>query len=238
MDMDLLKNGSGIKDPTAYKVIKSLEGDNVKEFTNKIKKGDICEYTLSSGVIKKCVIVSDGQTGMFIPIIVLTDELKFKFSVPVFMENDVDAFCVAMYANINVLSYAHYADLKPTGQCASHEDMYNIGAAIVEYLDIKSKLEDDEKKSLMDDIQDLQDELANLEEMYKNEKGICDSLQKDLAEAAKERDEYKKRIDELSNMLDCERAKTIDDAKELNAAKYIIEKYEKMFEIMCRKVGA
>lgn len=76
MDMDLLKNGSGIKDPTAYKAIKSLEGDNVKEFTSKLKKCDICEYTLSSGTIKKCVVVSDGQTGMFIPIIVLTDELN------------------------------------------------------------------------------------------------------------------------------------------------------------------
>lgn len=154
------------------------------------------------------------------------------------MENDVDAFCVAMYANINVLSYAHYADLKPTGQCASYEDMYNIGAAIVEYLDIKFKLEDGEKKKLMDDIQDMQDELSNAEEMYKNEKSICDSLQKDLAEAAKERDEYKKRIEELTYMLDCERANTIENSKETNAAKYIIEKYEKMFEIMCRKAGA
>ena len=238
MDMDLLKNGSGIKDPTAYKAIKSLEGDNVKEFTSKLKKGDICEYMLSSGTIKKCVVVSDGQTGMFIPIIVLTDEPKFKFSVPVFMENDVDAFCVAMYANINVLSYAHYADLKPTGQCASYEDMYNIGAAIVEYLDIKFNTEDGEKKKLMDDIQDLQDELSKAEEMYKNEKSICDSLQKDLEAAATEREEYKKRIEELTVMLDCERANTIENSKETNAAKYIIEKYEKMFEIMCRKVGA
>ena len=82
MDNELLRNGSGYIDQTAYKAITNIEkGQENMEF----KRGEIFECVQSRGDIRKALIVSADfrSRDKFLNTIFLTEEPKGNINVPI-----------------------------------------------------------------------------------------------------------------------------------------------------------
>ena len=137
MDRELLRNGSGYVDWTAYKAMQNvMEGENRVEFN----RGEIFEYETTKGEIKKALIVSADfrAGGRYLSIIVLIDEPKGEINVPIVCEG-------MMYADCGMVSFAVNDRLGNYIRKATDAEMAQIDEGIIRCLGIEPKVVEVEK---------------------------------------------------------------------------------------------
>lgn len=128
--MDLLRNGSGYVDITAYKAIKNVERN--MNMAN-CKRGEIFEVRMTnSDEIRKALVVSaDFRTGRtWQSVLILMDEQKQEDWVPVVCRG-------MMYADCSKLSYIDSNRLYSYIRTATEDEMAAVDAMIAEYLGLK-----------------------------------------------------------------------------------------------------
>ena len=132
MDNELLRNGAGYVDFTAYKAILNYQkGENVMEYN----RGEIFEYEMANRFeTKKALVVSaDFRAGeRYLSIIVLIDEPKGQVNVPIVCEG-------MMYADCGMVSFATNDRLGNFIRKATDAEMSQIDEGIAKCLGIKQK---------------------------------------------------------------------------------------------------
>ena len=128
--MDLLRNGSGYVDITAYKAIK-----NVERNTNmaNCKRGEIFEVRMNnSDEIRKALVVSADfrSNRTWQSVLILMEEQKQEDWVPVMCRG-------MMYADCSKLSYIDANRLYSYIRTATEDEMEAVDAMIAEYLGLK-----------------------------------------------------------------------------------------------------
>lgn len=170
--MDLLRNGSGYVDITAYKAIKNVER-NINMAN--CKRGEIFEVTMNnSDEIRKALVVSaDFRTGRtWQSVLILMNEQHQEDWVPVVCQG-------MMYADCSKVSYMDSNRLFRYIRTATEAEMAAVDEAIAEQLGLKleNKAERVSKPVLSmnkDSVQvfkDNSEELAAVQkeaEIYKN----------------------------------------------------------------------
>lgn len=138
MDKELLRNGSGYVDLTAYHAMENvLRGENQMEFN----RGEIFEYKTNNGYeIKKALVVSADfrAGGRYLSIIVLIDEPKGVINVPIVCEG-------MMYADCGMVSFATNDRLGNFIRKATEAEMAQIDEGIAKCLGIEPKVVEVEK---------------------------------------------------------------------------------------------
>ena len=132
MDKELLRNGSGYVDWTAYKAMQNvMEGENKVEFN----RGEIFEYETAKYEIKKALIVSADfrANGRYLSIIVLSEEVKGENMVPIVCEG-------MMYADCGMVSFASNDRLGNFIKKATDAEMTQIDDGIIRCLGIEPKV--------------------------------------------------------------------------------------------------
>lgn len=131
MDKDLLRNGSGYVDITAYKAINNLERMKKMEF----KRGEVFEYETNSGEIKSALVVSADfrAESNYINIIMLTDAPKGDVNVPIRTSGGM------MYADCGMVSFAHAFRMGQFLRVTTDDEMAQIDEGICKCLGLESK---------------------------------------------------------------------------------------------------
>lgn len=129
-DYEILRNGSGYVDPTAYKAIKKYEEGEEMEY----KRGDIVWYETHSGKFKQALIVSANyrKNNMYQSIICLTEEPKTEDSVPIICGG-------MMYADCGMVSFAQIDRFNDYIRTASTEEMAQVVEVLAKNLGIEQK---------------------------------------------------------------------------------------------------
>jgi len=133
MDKDLLRNGSGYVDPTAYSAIKNYMKE---ESRMEYKRGEIYEYEMvNRAETKEALVVSaDFRAGnRYLNIIVLTDEPKGEINVPIVCGG-------MMYADCGMVSFATNDRFGEFVRTARAEEMAQIDEGIAKCLGIEQKV--------------------------------------------------------------------------------------------------
>lgn len=170
--MDLLRNGSGYVDITAYKAIKNVERNmNMGNF----KRGEIFEITMNNSDEKRkaLVVSADFRSNRaWQSIVILKDEQIHEDWVPV--------VCYGMmYADCSMVSYAESNRLFRYIRTATEDEMAAVDAAIAEQLGLKLENKAESVPELIQSIhkepvqvfKDNSEELAAVQkeaEIYKN----------------------------------------------------------------------
>lgn len=138
MENDLLRNGSGYIDTTAYKAIKNYQkGESKMEFN----RGEIFEYELAGrSERKKALVVSADfrSEERYINIIVLIDEPKGQINVPIVCEG-------MMWADCGMVSFATNDRLGNFIKRATDAEMKQVDEGIIRSLGLEHKLVEVEK---------------------------------------------------------------------------------------------
>lgn len=133
MDRELLRNGSGYVDPTAYKALSNYQkGESDMEY----KRGEIFEYEMTSGRETKMALVVSAdfrKNDRYINVILLTDEPKGQVNVPIVAGGGM------MYADCGMVSFASNDRLGNYRRCATKAEMEKIDEGIAKCLGIESK---------------------------------------------------------------------------------------------------
>lgn len=133
MHSELLRNGSGYIDYTAYRAIK-----NIKESENKMgfRRGEIFEYEMkdrSENAIALVVSADFRANDRFLSVIVLKDEPKGKVNVPI--------RCNAMmYADCGMVAFADSDRMLNFIRIATEEEMQQIDEGIAKCLGIEQQV--------------------------------------------------------------------------------------------------
>ena len=128
--MDLLRNGSGYVDITAYKAIKNVERNMNMA---KCKRGEIFEVKMNnSDEIRKALVVSADfrSNRTWQSVLILMEEQKQEDWVPVMCQG-------MMYADCSKLSYIDSNRLYSYIRTATEDEMAAVDAMIAEYLGLK-----------------------------------------------------------------------------------------------------
>lgn len=137
MDNELLRNGSGYVDYTAYKAMTNIQkGENDMEF----KRGEIFEYEQAGrGEIRKALIVSADfrSKDRWLNAILLTEEPKGNINVPIVCEG-------MMYADCGMVSFVSNDRLDNFIRRATDAEMQEIEKGIAKCLGIELKMHSDE----------------------------------------------------------------------------------------------
>jgi len=132
-DFEIIRNGSGYVDVTAYKAITSYQKEVEKMEYN---RGEIYEYEMNNGMgIKKALIVSANfRNGYgYLNIIVLTDEEKRDaYTVPIVCSG-------MMYADCAMVSFGRKHQLGNYIRTATDAEMKQIDEGIAKCLGIEQK---------------------------------------------------------------------------------------------------
>jgi hypothetical protein len=130
MDYEILRNGSGYVDPTAYKAIKKYQEGEEMEY----KRGDIVWYETYGGKFKQALIVSGDyrRNNMYQSIICLTEEPKTEDSVPIVCGG-------MMYVDCGMVSFAPLDRINDYIRTASAEEMAQVDAILAKNLGIEQK---------------------------------------------------------------------------------------------------
>lgn len=137
MDRELLRNGSGYVDWTAYKAMQSvIKGENKMEFN----RGEIFEYETVRSEIKKALIVSADfrAKSKYLSIIILSEDVKGENMVPIVCEG-------MMYADCGMVSFAANDRLSNFIRKATDAEMQQIDDGIIRCLGIEPKVVEVEK---------------------------------------------------------------------------------------------
>lgn len=127
---ELLRNGSGYIDPTAYAAMKNFDKE---QRCMQYKRGRIFEYDVKPGDTKTALIVSaDHRAGDdWLNIIILADERKSDTNIPV----------AGFFADCGAVSFAWANRFGGYIDKASDAEMRNIDAGIMYALGLESKSE-------------------------------------------------------------------------------------------------
>lgn len=135
MDKDLLRNGSGYVDPSAYSAIKNyMKEENRMEM--EYSRGDIYEYEMvNRAETKKALVVSADfrANDYYLNIIILTDEPKGNINVPIVCGG-------MMYADCGMVSFATKDRFGRFVRTARAEEMAQIDEGIAKCLGIEQKV--------------------------------------------------------------------------------------------------
>lgn len=135
MGNELLRNGSGYVDFTAYSAIKNIERENERmEF----KRGEIFEYEmLDRHEIKKALVVSADfrSNDRYISVILLIDEPKNDNCVPITTGGGI------MYADCGMCSFAVNDRLGNYVRTVPSKEMEQVDEGIAKCLGIQQKKE-------------------------------------------------------------------------------------------------
>ena len=131
MDKELLRNGSGYVDFTAYSAIKNIERENGKM---EYKRGEIFEYIVNGYEKRKALVVSANfrSTSRYISVIVLADEIKGENMVPVVCGGQ-------MYADCGMVCFCTNERLGNYLRSASAMEMEQVDEGIARCLGIEQK---------------------------------------------------------------------------------------------------
>lgn len=139
MDNELLRNGSGYVDYTAYKAMTNLQkGENDMEF----KRGEIFEYEqVGRGEIRKALIVSADfrSKDRYLNAILLTEEPKGNINVPIVCEG-------MMYADCGMVSFVSNDRLENFIRRATDTEMQEVEKGIAKCLGIELKMHSEQFK--------------------------------------------------------------------------------------------
>jgi len=128
---DLLRNGSGYVDFTAFEAIKNIE----KEKKAMFKRGEIFEYEMRDrGDVKMALVVSADfrANDRYINIIMLNENPVGEVTVPIVCRGQ-------MYADCGMVSYAHTDRMLDFVRKATDEEMAKIDAGIMECLGLERR---------------------------------------------------------------------------------------------------
>lgn len=127
-DFEILRNGSGYVDPTAYKAIKKYQEGEEMEY----KRGDIIWYETYGGKFKQALIVSADyrKNNLYQSIICLTEEPKTEDSVPIVCGG-------MMYVDCGMVSFAPLDRINDYIRTASAEEMAQVDAILAKNLGIE-----------------------------------------------------------------------------------------------------
>lgn len=131
VDRELMKNGSGYHDPTAYKALSNIERDEDMDY----KRGEIFEIEMNNRPdTKKALVVSaDFRSGEnYLNVIVLTDEPKGNVNVPIVCEGK-------MYADCGMVSFITSNRLLRFIRKAREDEMNQIDEGIAKCLGLEMK---------------------------------------------------------------------------------------------------
>lgn len=132
MDNELLRNGAGYVDFTAYKAILNYQkGENVMEYN----RGEIFEYSTNNYDKKKALILSADfrKESRFISILVLQDEPKGAVNVPIRTAGGI------MYADCGLVSFCSNDRLGDFLRITTEEEMQQVDEGIAKCLGIEQK---------------------------------------------------------------------------------------------------
>lgn len=130
MKNELLRNGSGYVDPTAYAAMKNIE----KEQKQMCKRGQIYEYEVKPGDMRLALVVSADFRSKddVLNVIILGDE--YSNSNCIHLDNNI--------ADCNMVSFAWASRIgKYIGQ-ATDDQMQRVDAAIMRCLGLSRKAEE------------------------------------------------------------------------------------------------
>jgi hypothetical protein len=128
---ELMRNGSGYVDFTAYTALKNIE----KEKKAMFKRGEIFEYEMKDrGDVKMALVVSADfrANDRFINIIILNENPVGEVTVPIICRGQ-------MYADCGMVSFAHTDRMLDFVRKATDEEMAQIDAGIMECLGLERK---------------------------------------------------------------------------------------------------
>lgn len=132
MDNDLLRNGSGYVDITAYKALQNYQkGERDMEFN----RGEIFEYSTNNYEKKKALILSADfrKESRYISIVLLQDDAKGVINVP------IKTVGGTMYADCGLVSFCTNERLGNFLKTATDEEMAQIDEGIAKCLGIEQK---------------------------------------------------------------------------------------------------
>ena len=137
MDYELLRNGSGYVDPTAYEALKNFKG--VNKTMNEFKRGEIYEVDCFNSSINEprygiIVSANDREDSRYINVIVTSQSLKF--------DNEIPIVCKGIYYdNCEKVTLLHVDKIGNFVKCASDYEMEQIDEGIARSLGIEPKTE-------------------------------------------------------------------------------------------------
>jgi len=182
---ELLRNGSGYVDWTAYKAMKSTEKGQDQMTCN---HGDICEYELKGSYeIKTALVVSADwrANDRFVNVIVLTEEPKGQISVPITTKSGV------MYADCGMTSFAETSRISCFIQAAKASEMKQVEEGIIECLGFGGQVI--EKEVVKEVIKEVPKEVI----LPLEHTDLTVDLSMDLAAAKKEAEIFKSLYEQL-----------------------------------------
>lgn len=132
MDNDLLRNGSGYVDITAYKALQNYQkGESDMEF----KRGEIFEYSTNNYEKRKALILSADfrKEIRYISIVLLQDDAKGVINVP------IKTVGGTMYADCGLVSFCTNDRLGNFLKAATDDEMAKIDEGVAKCLGIEQK---------------------------------------------------------------------------------------------------
>ena len=131
VDYDLLLNGSGYRDFTAYKAMKNVQGG---ESYMSVLKGEIYEYDMQNGNTRFAIVISSNERSndRYLSVILLTEEEKSKYSVPVICKGKMHCDCAA-------ISFCYSDRLVEFIRQATDDEMKKIDEMLLKSLGINSQ---------------------------------------------------------------------------------------------------
>ena len=166
---DILRNGSGYIDPTAYAAMKNFDKE---QRCMPYKRGRIFEYDVKPGDTKTALIVSaDHRAGDdWLNIIILSDERKHETNIPV----------AGRYADCGAVSFAWANRFGGYIDKASEAEMRKIDAGIMTALGLESKAEQTkasvtpspEPRNFAVELSEAKTEARIFRELYERLQGI------------------------------------------------------------------
>ena len=238
---DLKRNGSGYYDPTAYKAIRKFQNGGV---TMEVYRGDIFyiedNYRTEGSEQRpgRPALVVSNNTGNYhsdiVSIVWLTTAEKKPLPTHCNILSRVPS--IAICEQVVTISQNRLGEYVRT---ATEAEMHEIDRCLMIALGLNPEVTCNESDDrLIDDLkmklEGAERKLDEAKEKYLNEKRICDSLQRELVETAKELEKEQEANERLRNSKPMN-----SDPAEVAVLKAQIEIYkqqnEKMFE---RLIGA
>lgn len=191
MNRELLRNGSGYVDFTAYSAIKNIESENESMEYN---RGEIFEYSTNNYDRKKAVILSADfrKESRFISILVLQDEPKGMVNVPVKTASGI------MYADCGLVSFCTNERLGDFLRITTEEEMQQIDEGIAKCLGIEQKTVEVEKiVEVPVKKQEQRTEFEEFKEIYLKASETVQQMLSDIVTAKAEANVYKNLYEQL-----------------------------------------
>lgn len=181
---ELLRNGSGYVDWTAYKAMKSAEKGQNQMTCN---HGDIVEYEMKTGEAKLAIVVSADwrANDRFVNVIVMTDEPKGQIVVPITTKSGI------MYADCGMTSFAETSRIGCFVQAAKESELNELEAGIIECLGFGAQVI--EKEVIKEVIKEVPKEVV----LPLEHTDLTVDLSMDLAAAKKEAEIFKSLYEQL-----------------------------------------